>query len=128
MRLDIDMSMGIVLFCKFTHFRAYAYGNEVELGKALKECKTPRSEIFVTVRPNMDHKVECRPNYGALIILELPRDWMCPLTTLASNISIVRVSYTQLTSPSVSDALAHPAASHKGRHSFGAKWRSATPQ
>jgi diketogulonate reductase-like aldo/keto reductase len=28
---------------------AWAYGNEAEVGNALKQCKTPRSEIFVTV-------------------------------------------------------------------------------
>lgn len=34
--------------------RAFGYRNEVDVGRALKQCATPRSEIFITVLPSRD--------------------------------------------------------------------------
>jgi len=56
MKLDIALLMGILPPKYFqrererdVNCRAWIYQNEVELGNALKQCKTPRSEIFVIV-------------------------------------------------------------------------------
>jgi diketogulonate reductase-like aldo/keto reductase len=53
-KLDTDMWMGMSRLISGTAgrkliIRAWGYGNETEVGIALKQCKTPRSEIFVTV-------------------------------------------------------------------------------
>jgi len=53
-KLDTDMWMGMSRLISATAgrkliIRAWGYGNETEVGNALKQCKTPRSEIFVTV-------------------------------------------------------------------------------
>jgi len=40
---------GYTQFPKAFNQSAWGYGNEVEVGKALKECQIPRTEIFVTV-------------------------------------------------------------------------------
>lgn len=49
-KLDMAILTGIFLLVeRDINYRAWMYGNEVEVGKAIKQCKTPRSEIFVTV-------------------------------------------------------------------------------
>jgi len=55
-KLDTGMWMGMSRLIPSTAgrkaddlIRAWGYGNETEVGNALKQCKTPRSEIFVTV-------------------------------------------------------------------------------
>jgi len=48
-KLDIVSLTGVSIPFAQIDRRAWGYGNEVEVGKALKECNTPRSEIFVTV-------------------------------------------------------------------------------
>jgi len=52
-KLDIVFLTGISIRLAKIDSRAWGYGNEVEVGNAIKECNTPRSEIFVTVPISM---------------------------------------------------------------------------
>jgi len=67
---------------------AWGYGNEVEVGNALKECQTPRSEIFVTVLLALEYS-DHRLNYGEHITLKSLKALKIPFKNSVSKISIV---------------------------------------
>ena len=54
------------------------YENEAEVGKAIQEAKTPRSEIFVTVFFIPCHKSDGRRSYGVRITQEQNKDLKIP--------------------------------------------------
>jgi len=45
---------------------AWAYGNEKEVGNAIRACKTPRSEVFVTVSPTSHNTLPSHLNIGVI--------------------------------------------------------------
>ena len=61
---------------------AWAYQNEAEVGKAIRECRTPRSELFITV---LDWRLGSndRLNYGVHIIPEQKKDLMILYTNFS---------------------------------------------
>ena len=87
-KLDIVSLTGVSIPFAQIDRRAWGYGNEVEVGKALKVCNTPRSDIFVTVLL-LIKRANKRPNYGERITLKCLKGLKIPSTNLVSNTLIV---------------------------------------